>query len=266
MLTVVSLWLLADRDCPALAGAAIALALGVKIVPIVAVPALVVYAATRSARTFRRFTGTVAVVFAVTWGPALILQGRNVLAHVIFYTGSDLRQWGLVQIGHWVGDPTWSTFLAGPGRFVVLLLCCAVPAVLVWQRPQSVAPAIALSLSVFLLLSPAFGVQYAAWPAAGSYLIGLGTATLYNLAAGAMLFVIYDRWSGGLPWTMAHTHASKFLDNEVALGLAAWFALLLVVVVGSRRLVAGPGRPPRRSPRRGHVQRHPPTGRLGRAR
>ena len=229
MLTILSLWLLADRDRPALAGAAMALALGVKIVPVVAVPALLVYAATRGKRTLVRFAAAGAVVFALFWGPALALQGKNVLAHVVFYTGSDLRQWGLPQIGHWFGDPAWATFMAGPGRFLVLVLCCAVPAIFVWRNPDLLAPVIGLSLSAFLLLSPAFGVQYAAWPAAASYLIGLTAATLYNLTAGIMLFVIYDRWSGGLPWTHAVTHASKFLDREVALGIVAWCALLVVV-------------------------------------
>jgi hypothetical protein len=119
------------------------------------------------------------------------------------------------------------------------LLCCAAPAFFVQRHPDRLAPAVGMSLSAFLLLSPAFGVQYAAWPAAVSYLIGLTTATLYNLAAGTMLFLIYNRWSGGLPWTREPTHASKFLDNEVAVGIIAWCALLLVVAVGGWRLVAG---------------------------
>ena len=236
MLTLLSVWLLADHDRPALAGAAMALALGVKIVPIVAVPALLVYAGTRGARTFWRFTGVGAAVFAVTWGPALALQGKHVLADVIFYKGSDLRQWGLIQIGHWLSDPAWSSFLIGPGRFLVLVVCCGGPAWFVWRRPDTLAPAVGLSLAAFLLLSPAFGVQYAAWPIAGSYLIGLGVATLYNVAAGAMLFAIYNRWSGGLPWYGGH--ASKYVDSEVALGIAAWTALLLVVVTGMWRLIA----------------------------
>lgn len=64
------------------------------------------YAATRGTRTFWRFTAAGAVVFALTWGRALMLQGRNVLAHVIFYKGSDLHEWGLLQIGHWPAPPT----------------------------------------------------------------------------------------------------------------------------------------------------------------
>ena len=236
MLTLLGLWLLADRDRPALAGVAMALALGVKIVPVVAVPALLVYAGLRGRRTFWRFAGAGAVVFAVTWGPALALQGRNVLADVIFYKGSDLRQWGLVQIGHWFGDPFWATFLAGPGRFVVLVLCCVVPAAFVWRRPDLLSTAVGLSLAAFLLLSPAFGVQYAAWPVAVGYLISLVPATVYNAAAGTMLVAIYDRWSGGLPWDRAN--ANKFTDTEVAIGIVAWCGLLLVVVTAVWKMVA----------------------------
>jgi hypothetical protein len=242
MLTLLSLWLLADRDNPLLAGATMALALGVKIVPIVVVPALLVYAALRGRGTFWQFAGAGVAVFVVTWGPALALQGGNVLAHVIFYKGSDLRQWGLVQIGHWFGDPFWVSFLAGPGRFVVLVLCCAVPAAFVWRRPELLSTAVGLSLAAFLLLSPAFGVQYAAWPVAGAYLVALVPATLYNAAAGVMLFAIYNRWSGGLPWNRAD--ASGFTDSEVAIGLVAWCMLLFVVVAAGWKMATAVRRPP----------------------
>ena len=246
MFTLLSVLLLADRDRPVLAGMAMGLALGVKIVPVVAVPALLVYAASRGSRTFWRYTAGLAGVFVLTWGPALALQGRHVIDDVIGYQGSALRQWGLIQIAHWLGDPGWETFLVGPGRFVVLALCCGVPAYFVWRRPGVLAPAVGLSLVGFLLLSPAFGVQYAVWPVAGAYLIGFTSATLYNLSAGVMLFVIYNRWSDGLPWNIAH--ANKFTPTEVILGMIAWTALLVVAVVGIRVMTgrggtAGAGRP-----------------------
>lgn len=246
MLTLLSLWLLADLDRPVWAGMSMALALGVKIVPVVAVPALLVYALRRGPTTFRRFAGVGVAVFALSWGPALALQGRRVLADVIAYKGSDLRQWGLVQIGHWFGDPWWATLLAGPGRFAVLVLCCTVPAALVWRRPDLLSTAVGLSLAAFLLLSPAFGVQYAAWPLAVGYLVSLVPATLYNAAASAMLFAIYNRWSGGLPWNRAN--ANKFTDSEVGIGIAAWCALLVVVCaalwqLGSAMRTAPPGQP-----------------------
>ncbi len=236
MLTLLSVWLLADRDRPVLGGIAMALALGIKIVPVVAVPALLVYAAGRGTKVLWQYAGSLAAVFLITWGPALALQGRNVIADVIFYKGSDLRQWGLIQIAHWWGDPGWEWFLIGPGRFVVLVICCGVPAYFVWRRPSLLAPAVGLSLAAFLLLSPAFGVQYAVWPLAGAYLIGFTSATLYNFAAGAMLFAIYNGWNGGLPWNRAR--ATRYTPTEVLIGMAAWGALLLVTVIGVRMLIS----------------------------
>ncbi len=238
MLTVLSLWLLADRDRPLLGGMAMGLALGVKIVPVVAVPALLMFALTCGRRTCWRFAGGLTGVFALTWGPALVLQGKNVIANVIGYKGVDLRQWGLVQIGHWFGDPAWESFLIGPGRFVVLALCCGVPAYFVRRRPSVVATAVGVSLTGFLLLAPAFGVQYAVWPLAGAYLIAFVPATFYNVTAGVMLVVIYNRWSGGLPWYRAG--ASAYTPTEVLIGMLAWGALALVAAVGLRSMMLNP--------------------------
>jgi hypothetical protein len=238
MFTVLSVWLLADRELPVLAGVAMGLAIGVKIVPVVAIPALLVYAAMRGRRTFVRYAAGLALTFVITWGPAMAKQGHNVIKDVIGYQGSDLRQWGLVQIGHWFGDPWWSAFLIGPGRFVVLALCCGVPAYFVWRRPSVLAPAVGLSLVAFLMLSPAFGVQYTVWPVAGAYLISFSSATLYNLSAGWMTFAIYNAWNGGLPWYRGHS--LKYSDNQVAIGLLAWVALVLLTVQGVRMLMKQP--------------------------
>jgi hypothetical protein len=239
MLTLLSVLLLADQKRPVAAGMAMGLALGVKIVAVVAVPALLVYAASRGARTFWRYAGGLGGIFLLTWGPALALQGKQVITDVIGYQGSDLRQWGLVQIAHWLGDPAWESFLIGPGRFVVLVVCCLLPAYFVRRRPTVLPAAVGLSLGLFLLLSPAFGVQYAVWPVAGAYLINLAAATVYNLTAGVMLIAIYNRWSGGLPWDRAH--ATPYTLTEVVLGIIAWAALLLVAVTGVRSLAAPTG-------------------------
>ncbi len=236
MLTLLSVYLLADRDRPVMAGVAMALALGIKIVPVVAVPALLIYALSRGTRTFWQYAAGLGVVFAITWGPTLVLQGGNVFTDVIGYKGVDLRQWGLVQIGHWLGDPAWTTFLAGPGRFVVLLLCCAVPAYFVWRRPSTLAAAVGLALVGFLVLSPAFGIQYTVWPLAGAYLIRFGTATAYNLAAGWMTIAIYNAWNRGLPWNIGHS--TRYTSGQVDVGIIAWAALLAVAVQGMVLLVS----------------------------
>ncbi len=109
---------------------------------------------------------------------------------------------------------------------------------LYWRRDAAL-PAIGLSLALFLLLSPAFATQYMAWPLAAAYLIDLGAATVYNLSAGALLAEVYNRWNGGLPWDVARSR--PLLPKEIAALAVVWALLLLVVIVGLRRITKPAG-------------------------
>ena len=139
MLTLSALYLLADRDRPLAGGLAMGVAIGIKIVPVVAVPVLLVLALTRGRGPLVRFAAGFAVAFGISWLPALIGQGQAVRKDVLGYAGSGISQWGLIQIGHWFHDPGWSHFLTGSGRFPVVLLCALVPAALLWRRPSMAA-------------------------------------------------------------------------------------------------------------------------------
>ncbi len=238
MFVLLSVHLLADRDRPGLAGAAIALAIGVKIVPVVVVPVLLVWAVTRGRRTTIRFAVGFAVAFLFTWGPALVLQGHNVRSHVLGYAGDGVSQWGISQLGHWLGDPAWLDVASGSGRFAIVAVCSCVPAVLVWRRPAVVAEGAGLALVAFLFLSTAFGTQYTVWGLA-AYLFSVRLATVYNLAAGALVATIYTHWAGGLPWHEADWHS--FTRGEVAAGIGVWAVLGALVVTGTRTLWAGAG-------------------------
>ncbi|MCW2524309.1 MAG: Dolichyl-phosphate-mannose-protein mannosyltransferase [Frankiales bacterium] len=234
MFTLLGTHLLADRDKPTLAGVAIALAIGVKIVPVVVIPALLVYALVRGRRVFLRFAVGFAVTFAITWGTALAEQFANVKSNVIEYSGSALSQWGLIQLAHWLGDPRWEATLRGSGRFAIVVLCALATAAVIWFKPQMIAEAVGLSLCLFLFLSPAFGTQYLVWGLASAYLISFSWATVYNGLAGILVIVIYTRWSGGLPWYEAF--ANPLTRNEVHWMFIAWFALGLACAWGIRRI------------------------------
>jgi Dolichyl-phosphate-mannose-protein mannosyltransferase len=227
MLTFLSVYLLADRKMPLLSGMAIGLALSVKVVPVVAVPSLLVFAATRGRRSFLRFCVALGVALAIIWGPAVILKWPDVRAQVLEYPGLGLGQWGLMQFGHWALDPWWVAWLKGQGRMVVVAVCAVVPAVLVWRRPQMVAVSVALSLVTFLAFSPAFAVQYLAWAAAATFVIGFWNGAAYNLAAALLLFKVYTRWSGGFPWTKKMAYYSPLTQREVVLGVLVWATLLV---------------------------------------
>ncbi|CAN5548309.1 hypothetical protein BH10ACT8_BH10ACT8_28650 [soil metagenome] len=234
MLTLLALYLLVDRRLPMLAGLAMGVAVGIKIVPVVAIGVLVVYALSRGRRPFLRFSTGLGAAILLTWLPALIGQGAQVRKDVLGYAGSGVSQWGLIQIGHWFGDPAWSHFLTGTGRFPVVLLCAAIPAVLVWRRPDLVAEGIGLSLVGFLFLSPAFGTQYLVWGMAAGYLISFRLATFYNLFAGLVLFKVYTRWSHGFPWDRANYWGLDHL--ELAGALVLWACLGVTTIIGIRHL------------------------------
>jgi hypothetical protein len=229
MLTLLSVYLLADRRAPLLSGAVIAIALGVKLVPVVAVPCLVVFAASRGRRSLMRFCTGFGLVLLITWGPAVALEWSSLRAQVLDYSGLGLGQWGLMQFGHWAGDPWWVAWMKGSGHLAIVAFCSALPAIAVWRRPDTIVTAVALSLSMFLALSPAFAVQYLAWAAAATCVLRLWGGILYNLAAGALLFKEYSRWSGAFPWTGKMAVYSPGTPKETVFAVLVWAILVCAV-------------------------------------
>lgn len=238
MLVLVGSYLVVDRRSAVAGAVVLALAVGIKVVPVVVLPAVAVYLLCR--RRERMVAAVVAfcVTIAVTWGPAVIEHPGAIRRHVLGYSGISDRPWGLVRFAD---DMNWvqiSNFLAGPGRVLVLAISALVPALLVWRRPERAIEGVALSLVTFLALSPAFGVQYLAWAAAAGLLLDLGAAIVYNVLGGVVLFQIYDSWNGGWPWPhVANGH--RFTGPQLALAALLW-ASLVVVMVRGLAVISGP--------------------------
>ncbi len=116
MLTVLAAYLLVDRRAPFWAGVAIGLAVSVKLVPVVALPALVVIAWRR--RNLSRLALGGAGVFVFVWLPAVLGQWSALKANVLDYAGSNQgeSQWGLGQLFRWLpGRCTPWTCWTAPG-------------------------------------------------------------------------------------------------------------------------------------------------------
>ncbi len=238
LFTLLALYLLADRDKPLAAGLSMGIAIGIKIVPVVVIPVLLVLALSKGRPVLLKFGAGVVLAFGVTWLPALIAHGQVVRSNVLGYAGSGISQWGLIQIGHWFDDPGWADFLTEAGRFPVVLLCALGPAALVWRRPTMAAEALGLSMVSFLFLAPAFGCQYLVWAVAAAYLLNFGWATFYNLFAGLVLFKIYTRWAHGFPWD--HANYWGLVGIELVGALLLWGCLGVLGVLGVRRILSGP--------------------------
>lgn len=233
MLIFLGSFLIIDKRMAFLGGVSLGLAIGVKLVPIVAFPTIAVYLVRHRRDLLLRAATGFGATLAVTWIPVILGEWDGLKANVLGYVGNKDRPWGLVQIAE---DLSWSgasQVMIGPGRYVALLLCAAIPAVLTWQKPQFAMESVAVSLVAFLILSPAFGVQYLAWAVAAAYLLDFWSATLYNLAGGLFLYQIYDFWNAGLPWSDI-AWGGTFNSYQIAMAGLLWIFLIIVLMRGAR--------------------------------
>lgn len=229
-------------------GIAFGLAVSIKLVPIVLGPLLVVLLVRRGLVPTVRFAAGGLLVFLVLWLPVLVLQGPAFTDQVLDYSGIALSEWGVPQFLDWLGVSSAGVMgFRDVARFPVLLTAALVPAVIVWRRPQVWMVAFGLSFCLFLLLSPAFGMQYLVWPLAAAYLIDWRTATVYNAAASALAYVVYANWNENSWWHWDEAVALPFQLPGLVLMTVTWAALLLVVLHGLAAATWQPSHPWRES-------------------
>jgi glycosyl transferase family 87 len=234
MLAVLSVYLLVVRRWAAAAGVAFALSLSVKLTPVILAPLLLVLALRLGWRRLLTFAGGGAVVFGLLWLPVVLRRWTEFSRDVLGYQGVRPREWGLNQLATWVHAPAGVTdWFAGPGRFVVLLLSGLLPAIIAWRRPSVFAPAAAgTAMAMFLLLSPAFGMQYLVWPLAMAYFVNSWAATVYNAAVSVFVLVVYSYWNDAPPWDWWEGDGLVFRTQDMVLMVICWVALAAVVVIG----------------------------------
>ncbi|WP_345074042.1 glycosyltransferase family 39 protein [Phytohabitans flavus] len=238
MFTLLSAFLLVAYRSPltaAFAGVSYAAAVSVKLVPVMLLPVLLLVAFRSGWRRAVAFLAASGVVMAALWGPVLLTHWRDFSDNVLGYQGIDIREWGLVKFVEWLELPEGFTdFLVGPGRFIALLLCAVLPVLMVWRRPAALGPAVGVAFGLFLLLSPAFGMQYLVWPLAAAYLVNVWLATVYNALSSVFLILIYGTWNGNpYPWEWDVARAFPIATTRpYVLAVSIWLALAAVVVAG----------------------------------
>jgi 4-amino-4-deoxy-L-arabinose transferase-like glycosyltransferase len=241
MFALLSVYLLVVRRWGVAAGVSFALGVSLKLVPVVLVPVLLVVLVRLGWRRLGAFVGGGAIVFLILWVPVIVSRWHSFRVQVLAYNGSTIRQWGFPQFLTWAHLPGVSAWLAGPGRFGILLVSGLAAAALAWRRPDALVPAVGLAFVLFLLLSPAFGMQYLTWALAAAYLIDTRTATAYNAAASVFVLFVYDHWNSGLPWHWYQAWAVSFSARELVLMVFTWVMLAAVGLVGLRFLRGGAG-------------------------
>jgi hypothetical protein len=233
MLTLLSAYLLISGRPAVLAGASFMLALSVKLVPIVVLPALLVVVWRSGWRRVAGFAAGGALVAIPLWLPVVFLNWTAFQENVIGYRGVDVREWGLVKMATLTGVPN-NLIEVGveQGRYVVLALAAVVPALLAWRRPNHLGAAVGLSFAIFLLLSPAFGMQYLVWPLAAAYFINFWAASIFNVFTSAFVVVVYDRWNNAMPWGWYEGVAIRFTPKHLIMSFVTWALLAGLAAAG----------------------------------
>lgn len=223
-------YLLVDRKAPLAAGVAAALSIGIKFVPVVAIPVLFAGALRGGRSVLVRFTAGFTALTALIWGPVLVTVPENLKENVLEYAGGGYRLWGLVRFADVLGLPEpFIAFLRGEGHYLSVLICVAVGVWLALVRPTQLPGAVAVTLGLLLLLSTASGLQYLTWAAAAMFVIGFWEGLAYSSVLGWTAVLGYQgrspvRWS----------------ETVLQLGAAGWLVLAVGLVSGVRKILATP--------------------------
>ncbi|HSP15140.1 MAG TPA: glycosyltransferase 87 family protein [Thermoanaerobaculia bacterium] len=237
---------LAIADRPALAGTALALAAGIKIIPFLAAPLFLAFFE-RRARIL--FLVAFAIATAILFGPAIAIGGPVVIRNIFGYAGGLPWEWGFTGVAFAISRkiPTMRAagdaaiaFYSAWGRYFVYAGIAAVFVLVFAKRNRetlALPHAIEIMLMTILALAPGFGVQYIGWliPLL-PFAFGWRAAIALNAAMSAFLFITYTVWSGGWPWWFADLARPGPYRYVAALaGCAMWMILCVALVVAVRR-------------------------------
>jgi hypothetical protein len=207
---------------------------------------------------FHGNTDSVFVMFSLLSAWLLADRGRPGWSGVCFATALSIKiipieilpaalivdgPWGLVNLAWNLEHDELARWLVLHGRLIPGLVSAALAALVVVRTNRNLPASVGMAFGAFVAFSPVFATQYLAWTVAGLYLVDFFGATAFNLSAGLFLFVVYDRWSHGLPWYRAVSAGYTSPQRDV--GMIAWICLLLTLAIGCVRLLSSHGQPAR---------------------
>jgi hypothetical protein len=228
-----AIYLIESRRPAWFAGAALGMAMSVKIVPVLLVPAaLLALPGTR--RRIGLLVGAGAVALAGSL-PVLLVAPELVITRVGGY-GSQSGPWGLSLLAlaslhsphlAWLHD-----LHAAYGKILSVGLVLAASW---WPRPHFLPHALLLRVGflmfLFLSLAPGFGVQYLAWLVPWVVALGVWATLIYYLAGGLFLCAYYTPAAGGVPWDLVNTLGRPaWTPTVLGLGLICWVVVCAITL------------------------------------
>jgi hypothetical protein len=224
--------LLVDRGQVFLGGLALAGSINVKLIGLLMIPVLL-----SSVRTWKNLQRLLAglALGVIPFLPFILFHWATFRSHVIGYRPMP-NYWGITQFltglqqtARWasVGPRLVSDYTKIGVRLI--LAAPVLLGLLNWnwttrQRRWSARQMAAIVYSLFLVLTPGFGIQYTVYPVLVLFAAGPARAVAYALAGGAYVVLVYlSLWTGTFPAFSDFNSAYPIAPQ--GLGYIAWFTL-----------------------------------------
>lgn len=182
--------------------AAFGMAINIKVVPLLVLPAVFFYLRTWKTR-FLFILIAASVVLALSI-PYVLSDPLTIMKATLGYAGM-YGKWGTSRI--LIAFPLSEAGHDIAGAVLRLLIVVVSLAVAWWMNRRRVDLFLqtGLILFLFLYLTPSLGVQYLVWAAPFVVALGFGWSFAYYVSAGLHLFLTYNYWSQG-QWYYADSH------------------------------------------------------------
>jgi len=208
------------------AGAALGVAISIKLTALVFVPALAIAAGARKSALI------LGIAFLCFYGlslPFIFEFPKTIGTSILAYPGLS-RFWGISGIALLTGAENFFVWYGQIGKFVALATV-GMAAVIIRSRGRraELLSNCGLAAALFLVFTPGFGIQYLVylvpWLAVARRSVALG----FYAVSGTFMAAFYTWGSKGFPWYLANFFTTKSMPIEVFyLGLSVWIAVGLV--------------------------------------
>jgi len=231
--SLLSVYLLDARERPFWSGLALALALNVKIIPLLIVPCLVL--SLRSRRHLAHWTMGLALGI-IPYIPFLMTVAKYMKQNMISYN-SNPDNWGILAfLNAGLSYPAFAVKAAEAravylsiGRYIVIGLIAAMSLagrlLQRWSRYELAA----ISYAIFLVFAPGFGVQYTIILAPLLFAVSIALGWMYATLAGFFIGSVYYAFL-----TIDDAPRSVFTTSypvpTVLVGVLAWGYLFLCLI------------------------------------
>lgn len=241
-----SVYLIEKRERAWLAGLVFGLALNIKVAPLMLAPAVFFYV--EGTRRRVEYFGAAAAAFVVGSVPYIIFDPW--ILWKVFGYESLYGQWGwsvLMERWYWeapryLNPPHDVTGIhavfAAVGKFVLLaaILFASYRMNSRGRKPPLMLQC-GLIVTLFLFLTPGFGIQYLSWLVPFVVALDLWPTLLFYVTASVYQLMGYTCWA----YRTAPPHACLERDTTFYIMLLAWLPLGLLLFVYRRQLAKGRG-------------------------